>query len=83
MTGSEPRHINPNEAGTESREAQSAWICGGRAQPILSASMPVTKTLSTPAMSPTMNSTPMTPKVDHINPTQTRFIRYVPGRCTA
>jgi len=58
MTGPEPRHINPNEAGTESREAQSAWIGGGRAQPILSASMPVTKTLSTPAMSPTMNSAP-------------------------
>jgi hypothetical protein len=39
MTGSEPKHLDPNEAGTESREAQSAWIGGGRSQPILSASM--------------------------------------------
>jgi hypothetical protein len=39
MTGSEPKHLDPNEAAGESREAQSAWIGGGRAQPILSASM--------------------------------------------
>jgi hypothetical protein len=38
MTGSEPKHLEPDEAGTESREAQSAWIGGGRTQPILSAS---------------------------------------------
>ena len=38
MTGSEPKHIDPDEAGTESREAQSAWVGGGRTQPILSAS---------------------------------------------
>ncbi len=35
--GSEPRHLEPNEAGTESRDAQSAWVGGGRSQPILSA----------------------------------------------
>ena len=39
MTGSEPKHLRPNEAWTESREAQSAWIGGGRSQPILSASV--------------------------------------------
>ncbi len=39
MTGSEPKHIKPNEAGMESREAQSAFVGGGRSQPILSASM--------------------------------------------
>jgi hypothetical protein len=37
MSGSVPRHLAPNEAGQESREAQSAFIGGGRSQPILSA----------------------------------------------
>jgi len=37
MTGSEPKHIKPDEAGLESREAQSAFVGGGRSQPILSA----------------------------------------------
>ena len=37
MTGTAPTHLEPDEAGTESREAQSAWIGGGRSQPILSA----------------------------------------------
>lgn len=39
MTGSEPKHIKPNEAGLESREAQSAFVGGGRSQPYLSASI--------------------------------------------
>jgi len=30
-------HIEPGEAGTESREAQSAWVGGGRTQLMLSA----------------------------------------------
>ncbi len=38
MGDSEPRHIKPEEAGTESPDVQSAWIGGGRTQPILSAS---------------------------------------------
>jgi hypothetical protein len=38
MAGNEPSQINPDEVGTESRDAQSAWIGGGRTQPILSAS---------------------------------------------
>jgi len=29
--------MNPDEAGTESRDAQSAFVGGGRTQPILSA----------------------------------------------
>lgn len=36
--GSAPKHLEPNEAGTESRDAQSAWVGGGRSQPLLSAS---------------------------------------------
>jgi len=36
--GNDPSQINPDEVGTESRDAQSAWIGGGRTQPILSAS---------------------------------------------
>jgi hypothetical protein len=38
MSGSTPRHLNADEAGQESREAQSAFVGGGRSQPILSAS---------------------------------------------
>ena len=37
MAGSEPRHLGPEEAGTESRDAQSALVGGGRAQTMLSA----------------------------------------------
>lgn len=37
MAGSEPTHLGPEEAGTESRDAQSAWIGGGRTQLMLSA----------------------------------------------
>jgi hypothetical protein len=37
MSGSDPRHLEPGEAGQESRDAQSAFIGGGRSQPILSA----------------------------------------------
>jgi hypothetical protein len=37
MGSDAPRHLDPDEAGTESRDAQSAWIGGGRSQPILSA----------------------------------------------
>jgi hypothetical protein len=37
MGSDAPKHLHPDEAGTESREAQSAWIGGGRTQPILSA----------------------------------------------
>ena len=39
MTGSDPRHLRPNEAGQESREAQSAFVGGGRSSPYLSASV--------------------------------------------
>ena len=39
MSGSEPKRLDPDEAGTESREAQSAFIGGGRSQPYLSASL--------------------------------------------
>ena len=39
MSGSEPKHLNPDEAGTESHEAQSAFVGGGRSQPYLSASL--------------------------------------------
>ena len=38
MTGSEPQHIKPEDAGTESREARSAYTGGGQFQPYLSAS---------------------------------------------
>ena len=38
MTGSEPKHIEPKDAGTESRDAKSAYIGGGQFQPYLSAS---------------------------------------------
>ena len=38
MTGSEPKHIEPEDAGTESRDARSAYIGGGQFQPYLSAS---------------------------------------------
>lgn len=38
MTGSEPKHIEPKDAGTESREATSAYTGGGQFQPYLSAS---------------------------------------------
>ena len=38
MGSSAPTPVNPDEVGTESRDAQSAWIGGGRSQPILSAS---------------------------------------------
>lgn len=37
MSSTEPSHVKPDEAGSESRDAQSAWIGGGRSQPILSA----------------------------------------------
>ena len=37
MSGSEPRHLGPEEAGIESRDAQSAWVGGGRTQLMLSA----------------------------------------------
>jgi hypothetical protein len=39
MSGSDPRHLEPGEAGTESHEAQSAFVGGGRSQPYLSASL--------------------------------------------
>ena len=38
MGSTGPAPINPDEVGSESRDAQSAWIGGGRSQPILSAS---------------------------------------------
>ncbi|HTX68284.1 MAG TPA: hypothetical protein VMH50_03940 [Thermoleophilia bacterium] len=38
MSGSEPRHLQPGEAGTESHDAQSALVGGGRSQLYLSAS---------------------------------------------
>lgn len=38
MGSTAPRHIPPEEAGQESRDAQSAFVGGGRSQPILSAS---------------------------------------------
>jgi hypothetical protein len=37
MTDGESRHLGPEEAGTESRDAQSALVGGGRAQTYLSA----------------------------------------------
>ena len=37
MGSTAPKHIGPEEAGQESREAQSAFVGGGRSQPILSA----------------------------------------------
>ena len=37
MGSTDPRHVKTDEVGTESRDAQSAWIGGGRSQPILSA----------------------------------------------
>ena len=39
MSGSEPKHLDPNEAGQESHEAQSAFVGGGRSTPYLSASV--------------------------------------------
>ena len=39
MSGSHPRHLEPGEAGQESREAQSAFVGGGRSTPYLSASV--------------------------------------------
>jgi len=38
MTGSEPRHSKPGEAGTESREAKSSFSGGLMGDPRLSAS---------------------------------------------
>jgi hypothetical protein len=38
MSGSEPKHLRADQAGTESHEAQSALVGGGRSQPYLSAS---------------------------------------------
>jgi hypothetical protein len=38
MTGSQPKHIRPEDAGTESREAKSAYSGGGMFQPYLSTS---------------------------------------------
>lgn len=32
MSGSEPKHLGAEEAGTESRDAQSALVGGGRVQ---------------------------------------------------
>jgi hypothetical protein len=37
MGNADPSHVKPDEVGTESRDAQSAWVGGGRTQPILSA----------------------------------------------
>jgi hypothetical protein len=37
MGSDAPSHIPPEEAGTESRDAQSAWVGGGRTQLMLSA----------------------------------------------
>ena len=39
MSGSDPKHLEPGEAGTESHDAQGALVGGGRIQPYLSASM--------------------------------------------
>ena len=39
MSESDPRHLQPNEAGQESHEAQSAFVGGGRSTPYLSASV--------------------------------------------
>jgi hypothetical protein len=39
MSGSDPRHLEPGEAGQESHEAQSAFVGGGRSTPYLSASV--------------------------------------------
>jgi hypothetical protein len=39
MSGSDPRHLQPSEAGQESHEAQSAFVGGGRSTPYLSASV--------------------------------------------
>jgi hypothetical protein len=39
MSGSNPRHLKPGEAGQESHEAQSAFVGGGRSTPYLSASV--------------------------------------------
>ena len=38
MGSTAPRRLPPKEAGQESRDAQSAFVGGGRSQPILSAS---------------------------------------------
>jgi hypothetical protein len=38
MGSNDPSHINADEVGIESRDAQSAFVGGGRSQPILSAS---------------------------------------------
>jgi len=37
VSSADPPHVKSDEVGTESRDAQSAWIGGGRSQPILSA----------------------------------------------
>ena len=37
MGSTAPSHRRPNEAGQESRDAQSAFVGGGRSQPLLSA----------------------------------------------
>ena len=37
MGSDAPTHLDADEAGTESRDAQSAFVGGGRTQPILSA----------------------------------------------
>lgn len=37
MGSADPTCVKPDEVGSESRDAQSAWIGGGRSQPILSA----------------------------------------------
>jgi hypothetical protein len=37
MGSTDEPHVHVDEVGTESRDAQSAWIGGGRSQPILSA----------------------------------------------
>ena len=39
MNDSQQGHLGPEEAGTESRDAQSAFVGGGRSQPYLSASV--------------------------------------------
>lgn len=38
MSSKDPSPINADEVGTESRDAQSAFVGGGRMQPYLSAS---------------------------------------------
>ena len=38
MSGSEPKHLRADQAGTESHDAQLGLVGGGRSQPYLSAS---------------------------------------------